>query len=68
MLSAEWLKQDDVDLLGVSVPREINESATTMPIITIEEHLASTGLHQWVLILFVDIHMELALTHPHASS
>ena len=40
MLSAEWLDEDDVDLSGVLVPQEINESAT-MPIITIEEHLAS---------------------------
>ena len=35
ILSAE----DDVDLSGVSVPQEINE-LSTMPIITIEEHLA----------------------------
>ena len=40
MLSAGCLDEDDVDLLVVSVPQEIDESAT-MPIITIEEHLAS---------------------------
>jgi hypothetical protein len=39
MLSAEWLDEDDVDLSGVLVPQEIKES-DTMPIITIEEHLA----------------------------
>ncbi|BFZ05261.1 hypothetical protein BsWGS_08300 [Bradybaena similaris] len=40
MLSAEWLDEDDIDLSGVSVPQENIESAT-MPIIAIEEHLAS---------------------------
>ncbi|KAK3611632.1 hypothetical protein CHS0354_021871 [Potamilus streckersoni] len=42
MLSAEWLNEDDVDLLGVSIPQEINETAT-IPIIAIEDHLTSIG-------------------------
>ena len=40
MLSSQWLDEDDVDMLCVSVNKEIDQSAT-MPIITIEEHLNS---------------------------
>ena len=38
MISTEWLDENDVDLSCVSIPQEIDQS-TTMPIITIEEHL-----------------------------
>uniref|UniRef100_A0A0B7BG25 C2H2-type domain-containing protein n=1 Tax=Arion vulgaris TaxID=1028688 RepID=A0A0B7BG25_9EUPU len=42
MLSAEWLDEDDVDLSDMLVPEgDINDKSATMPIVTIEEHLAS---------------------------
>ena len=40
ILSAEWLNEDDLDLSCVTIPQEIDQSAT-MPIMTIEEHLNS---------------------------
>ena len=42
ILSAEWLDEDDVDLSGITVPQDDgNDKSVAMPIITIEEHLAS---------------------------
>ena len=42
ILSAEWLDEDDVDLSDITVPQDDgNDKSVTMPIITIEEHLAS---------------------------
>ena len=44
ILSAEWLDEDDVDLSGITVPHtndDGNDKSVAMPIITIEEHLAS---------------------------